>query len=127
MNKGKYKITLDPENEIVRVVAMGNINKKLGEEIITNARITAAKYEYDILCDVTQAKIEVSLTDWFYLPRTLPVLQNLETRKIKAAVLVAPGDQENDYIFYENVTYNVGMNLNIFFKEEKAIKWLNEK
>ena len=127
MSEGKYTITLDAENEIVRIVASGNLNKKLGEEIITNARTTAAKLKYDILCDVTQAKTEVSLTDWFYLPRTLPVLQNLETRKIKVAVLIAPGDQENDYKFYENVTYNVGMNLCIFFEEVEAIKWLKEK
>jgi len=127
MDTGDYTITLDPENVIVRIVVHGEFNKELGEEIISNARKTASEHKYHILCDVTKAKADVSLVDWFYLPRTLPVLQNLETRSIKAAVIIAPGDQENDYKFYENVTHNVGLNIKIFFKEEVAIKWLNEK
>ena len=127
MDKGDYTITLDPENLIVRIVVHGKFNKEIGEEIISNARKTASEHQYHILCDVTKAKADVSLVDWFYLPRTLPVLQNLETRSIKTAVIIAPGDQENDYKFYENVTYNVGLNLKIFFKEEEAIKWLIAK
>jgi len=124
MDKGDYTITLDTEKEIVNVVARGELDKKLGEEIITNARTAATEHHYHILYDVTQAKVEVTLIDWFFLPRTLPVLQNSEIRIIKAAVLIPPGDQESAYRFYETVTHNIGMNLRIFFKEEEAIKWL---
>jgi len=124
MVKGEYDIKLDNENEIVRVVVSGELDKKLGEEIITNARTAATEHKYNILYDVTQATVLVSLIDWFFLPRTLPVLQNLEIRIIRAAVLIPAGDQERAYNFYETVTYNVGMNLRIFFKEEEAISWL---
>jgi hypothetical protein len=124
MSKGEYNIKLDNENGIVLVVARGELNKKLGEEIITNARTTAREHKYNILYDVTQATVLVSLIDWFFLPRTLPVLQNLEIRIIRAAVLIPAGDQEITYKFYETVTHNVGMDLRIFLKEDEAIKWL---
>jgi hypothetical protein len=124
MEKGEYTITLDTEKEIVTVVARGKLDKKLGEEIISYARKAASEHRYQILYDVTQSKVDVSLIDWFFLPRTLPVLQNSETRIIRAAVLIPPGDQESAYRFYETVTHNIGMNLRIFFKEEEAIRWL---
>jgi hypothetical protein len=126
MGKGEYNITLDNENKIVRVVAFGELDKKLGEEIITNARTTATEHKYNILYDVAQAIVLVSLIDWFFLPRTLPVLQNQEMRTIRAAVLIPAGDQERAYKFYETVTHNVGMDLRIFLKEDEAVKWLIE-
>jgi len=122
MAKGEYNIKLDNKNGIVHVVARGELTQKLGEEIITNARTTAIEHKYNILYDVTQATVLVSLIDWFFLPRTLPVLQNLEIRIIRAAVLIPAGDQERAYKFYETVTHNIGMDLRIFLKEDEAIK-----
>ena len=124
MSKGEYKITLDNEHKIVRVAASGDINKKLGEEIITNARTEAAKHKYSILCDVSKADAKVSLKDWFFLPRTLPVLKNPETSYIAAAILIPIGKQEQAYHFYEAVTQNIGMKLKMFVNEKDAIKWL---
>ena len=126
MVKGEYDIKLDNQNRIVRVVASGELDKKLGEEIITNARIKAYEQKYNILYDVSQTKVLVSIIDWFFLPRTLPVLQNVDMRSIRAAVLIPAGDQERAYKFYETVTHNVGMDLRIFLKEDEAVKWLKE-
>ncbi len=127
MSNGKYTITLDEANQIVFVVVSGDIDKKLGEEIITSARIKATEHSCHILYNVTQANVKVSLTDWFFLPRTLPVLQNQKNRTIKAAVIILPGDQEVAYNFYETVTHNVGINLRVFTNEQEAIKWLKGK
>ena len=126
MNKGEYTITLDTDNGIVHVVARGEIVKELGEEIITNARKTAAEHHYPILCDVIHADVKVSFLDWFYLPRTLPVYKNNKIRLIKAALLVSPGKHKREYSFYETVTHNLGMNLKVFLKEKEAIEWLME-
>ena len=121
---GEYKITLDHSNGIVRVVATGNFDKYLGDEMITKTRIAASENGYNIFCDATKAKVNVSVIDWFLLPRTLPVLQDQKIRSIKAAVLIPSDDQKENFKFYETVTYNVGMNLRVFFKEEDAINWL---
>jgi len=127
MNMGEYKITVDHSNAIVRVVASGNFDKKLGDEMITETRSTAGKHGYNIFCDATKAKVKVSVIEWFLLPRTLPVLQDKEIRTIRAAVLIPSDEQKENYKFYETVTHNVGMNLRVFFKEEEAIDWLMNK
>jgi len=127
MNEGKYKITVDHSNAIVRVVASGNFDKKLGDEMITKTRITASTHGYKIFCDATKAKVNASVIEWFLLPRTLPVLQDQEIKTIRAAVLIPSDEQKKNYKFYETVTYNVGMNLRVFFKEEDAIDWLINK
>jgi len=124
MENGEYTITLDTENGIVYVVAHGELSKKLGEEIITNASMTAAEHQYQILCDARHAKAMVCLADWFFLPRTLPIFRNIKIRNIKTAVLISPGDHEKIYGFYETVTYNLGMNFRVFLEEKKAIEWL---
>ena len=126
MSKAKYTITPDAENEIVRVVAHGDLSKELGEEIITRARETAAEHHYNILCDARQAEVKVTLADWFFLPRTLAVFRNAKIRAIKTAVVISPGNHERIYGFYETVTHNLGMSLRVFLEEKAALDWLKE-
>jgi hypothetical protein len=127
MNMGEYKITIDHSNSIVRVIAAGDFDKDLGDEMITKTRIAASENRYNIFCDATKAKVNVSVIDWFNLPSTLPVLQDQNVRRIKSAILIPAGEQEENYKFYETVTHNVGMNLRVFLDEEEAINWLISK
>jgi len=124
---GEYKVIVDHPKAIVRVDASGDFDKTLGDEMITKTRTVASEHGYNIFCDATKAKVKVSVIEWFLLPRTLPVLQDQNIRRIKAAILIPSGDQSENYKFYETVTYNVGMNLRVFFKEEDAINWLRSK
>ena len=126
MSKGEYAITLDTENNIVHVVARGELDKKLGEEIITKTRLMAADLQYPILCDVSGAEVKVSFTDWFFLPRTLPIFKDIKIRIIKVALLISPGNQEGEYSFYETVARNEGMFLRLFSMEKEAVEWLKE-
>ena len=121
---GEYKITIDDSKKIVRVVATGDFDKYLGDEMITKTRTTAGEHGYNIYCDATKAKVNVSVIDWFHLPRTLPVLQDQKIRQIKTAILIPSDKQVDNYKFYETVTYNVGMNLRVFLNEDEAINWL---
>jgi hypothetical protein len=122
MSKGKYSITLDDINGIVRVVARGELVKELGEEIITKARLTAPVHQYHILCDVRHAEAIVSFADWFYLPKTLPLYKDNKTRIIKTALIISPGNQEGEYHFYETVMHNEGMNLRVFLIEQEVVE-----
>ena len=124
MSDGNFTITVDEERGFLRVDAQGNIDKQLGEELITNARLKARKNQLNILCDVRRSNAKVSLSDWFFLPRTLSVYKNTQTRSIKTAILITPGNQEEIYEFFENVTYNLGLNIRIFLSEDDAINWL---
>ena len=124
MSAGQFTITLDHEQGLVWVVAEGEFNKDLGDELITNARNEAAEQHYNIICDVRQITISVALADWFFLPRRLGVYRNPKTRFIKTAIVVTTGNQEKIFRFFETVTSNLGMNIRIFYREEDALEWL---
>ncbi len=126
MGEDQYTITLDSERGLIRVVAQGELVKEAGEEIVTKARTIAVEHQYNILCDVRQAKVIVSLADWFLMPRRLAIFKDAKARFLKKAILITPGIQEEDYKFYETVTHNLGLNLMIFFGEEDALEWLKE-
>ena len=124
MNIGEYTITVNRELEFVHVIARGEFPASLGEEMITKARKTAAQLRYPILCDVRESVAKVSLADWFMLPRRLWVYINAETRGVRTAIVVNPGNQEKVYRFFETVTFNLGLRIRIFLKEEAAKEWL---
>lgn len=126
MTSGEYEITLDDDRGLVRVVVKGMIKRELGEEIITTARTVGAQKKYHIIYDMRQATADVTLADWYFLPQRLTVLKKVETRILRAAVLIQPDEQQKDYQFYETVMNNQGMRVRIFLKEQMAIKWLSE-
>ncbi len=119
----QYKVLLDDELKLVRVIAYGDLTKSLGKEIITEARKLAAASRYGILYDVRNATVRVALAEWFFLPRELEVLQTQPTRSVKVAVLIPP-EQMEEYKFYENVTSNIGLSVKIFLDEDEAIAWM---
>lgn len=124
MSDGQYTITLDHERGIVHVIAQGEFNRDLGDEMITKARKLAAENHYNILCDARQSKANVGFSDWFLLPTRLAVYRSVKTRYIRTAILVTTGKQEKVYRFFENVTRTLGMNIRIFLQENDALEWL---
>ena len=126
MSKGQYKITTDHDRRLVYIFAEGEFNKASGEKLITEARLQAAESKYPILCNVQKTNTNVSLADWFFLPRNLSVYKNPETRFIKTAIVVSMGPQAKEYSFFEDVAQNVGIKIKIFFDEADALEWLKK-
>jgi len=124
MSDKQYEITLDKERCIVRLIVRGELEKDLGEKIITQARTKASETLYNILCDVRQAKVKAVLADWFYLPRKLDIYP--KTHAVKTAILITPGQQESEYRFFETVAHNLGINIRIFLQEKDALEWLKK-
>lgn len=119
-----FNILLDHENRLVKVNVFGELYLKLGEEIITKARTTAAEHCYNVLYDLRQSQTIVSYADLYNLPRRLDVYANPKTRRVKSAIILSPQDKAvEDYKFFEIVTDNVGLQLRIFFDEDEAGKW----
>ncbi len=124
MDKGQYRITLNHERGLVCVVARGEFDFRLGEELITDAREQASEHEYNIFCDVRESRAKVNLVDWYYLPRRLFVYTDWKTRTAYTAILVTSGRQEKAYRFFETVANNIGLQIKIFLREEEALEWL---
>jgi hypothetical protein len=124
MSEGRYTVLLNHEQGLVYVIAQGDFELKTGQELITDAREKATETQYHILCDVRASRAKVNLADWFFLPRRLAVYKNMKTRRIKTAIVVNPGRQENVYRFFETVASNMGLRIKIFLREEDALEWL---
>jgi len=122
MKKTPYEITLDEERRIVRLVVKGELSKTVGEQAITEVRTKAMGNKYNIFCDVRHAKVRASFSDWFYMPRNLEIYKT--TKGLKTTILITKGKQEEEYNFFENVAYNLGINIKIFYEEQDAFEWL---
>ncbi|MBN2554669.1 MAG: hypothetical protein JXA97_01915 [Anaerolineales bacterium] len=120
---GNYSIQQDDHLQLVRVHVQGKLDEELGHEIITKARGHAAESGFSILYDVREADHQVSIADWFFLPRKLDVLQKHPIRSVKAAVVISQ-HASREYDFYQNVADNVGLTFRVFMDEEEAITWL---
>ena len=124
MDDHMYKITLDDENRLVRLVVRGELTKREGENVIVETRARAAESQYDILCDITEGSIKATTADWFFLVRNKEIYPSAPSEK--TAILISP-DKGKIYKYVENVNRNVGFKIRIFFNEEDAIKWIRRE
>lgn len=120
-----YSISYDNDHGLTRVELTGDLDRDLGDKVITESRVAAAKTDSDLLYDVRRSNSNVSLADWFFLPRRLDALKNPQARATKVAVIVASDDLA-DYRFYEDVARNAGLRFRVFLNEIEAIGWLSE-
>lgn len=121
-----YSVRFDERLRLVAVTVTGSISRSLGEEIITRARTLAAAHQCGVLYDVRQADPGFSVTQAFFVPRQLPVLQEARTRGLRAAILTRPPGGDRVYEFYEDVTTNLGLSVKVFIDEDEAIRWLTQ-
>ena len=124
MSDNQYEINIQKEQPIVHLVVHGELEKDVGEKIITQARTIAKENQCNILCDVRQGEVRAVFADWFYLPRKLDIYS--KTRTVKTAILITPGQQEKEYRFFETVTHNLGINIRIFSQKTNALDWLKK-
>lgn len=120
-----YSISYDNDHGLTRVELIGDLDRDLGDKVITESRLAAAKTDSDLLYDVRRSTSKVSLADWFFLPRRLDALKNPEARARKVAVIVSSDDLA-DYRFYEDVARNAGLRFRVFLNEIEAIGWLSD-
>ncbi len=121
----EYSISYDEDHGVTRVELVGDLDRELGDKVITESRVAAAKSGSDLLYDVRRSTAKVSLADWFFLPRRLDALKNPEARSRKVAVIVSSDDLA-DYRFYEDVASNAGLRFRVFLNEIEATGWLSE-
>lgn len=122
----EYTIQLDEELRLVRATIRGVLTRETGFDIITNVLRQANENGFGVFSDVRGVDHQVSLADWFFLPRKLMSLQKGPTRLINVAVVIDP-DNKEEYAFFENVARNVGLSFQAFLAEDKALAWLADK
>lgn len=122
---GDVRFTVDDARHLVVVTATGELSAEEGKAAITRARTVAAERSCATLYDVRRVTMRLRPIEWFTVPRELPVLTRGATRFVRAAILIAPGQRdEDDYRFYETVAGNRGQQLRVFDDEGEALAWL---
>ena len=125
MDHFEYKIDLDQDRKVVIVTVQGKISNKSGKEVITNARSSAEEYGYNILYDLRETELSISVADLFHLARNPEVLGNPKMKYVtRVAILSVPDDQNSNYNFYETTAHNAGLRVKVFMDEEEAYEWL---
>ncbi|MDX1582622.1 MAG: STAS/SEC14 domain-containing protein [Thermoanaerobaculia bacterium] len=120
-----YSIDTDHERGFVRVTARGEAELEEAREVITEARIAAAEHGYPLLYDLREVIVQVSLTEWFYLPRELEVLRDEKTVATRVAALLSSDPRQRaGYELYEAATHNLGLTVKLFDDEDAALDWL---
>lgn len=90
----------------------------------TQARKVAAENGLPLLYDIRGAHAgKVESTDIFWMPRTIPVLQEPAAARVRVATL-HDASQRPLVHFWETAFRNAGLNARAFEDEEAALAWL---
>lgn len=119
----EYQIEYYPEDAIIQLTVIGEFARQDFTEF-TKAAITAfEKYQsHRILLDVRQAVSKLTTVDIFNSPKAAQELGISARSKIAVVYQI----QSEDYYFFENTSFNRGLNLKLFTDIQAARKWLIE-
>ena len=119
-----YSIRIDAERRVVLVVVTDRCDASGASGMITSARRAAAESGFCVLYDIRGARLaSLQSTDVFWWPRSIPVLQEVAARRVRAAVLHGP-EHRAIMQFWETAYRNVGLQASAFEDEELALGWL---
>jgi hypothetical protein len=123
-----YSIRIDAERRVVLVVVTNHCEAPgtvAAPGMITSARRAAAESGFCVLYDIRAAQLEsLQTTDVFWWPRSLPALQDVAARRMRAAVLHGP-EHRAIMQFWETAYRNLGLQASAFEDEGLAIRWLS--
>ncbi len=119
----EIKPHIDHERKFIRLEISGDLNFDFSQSIGKEGRHLAQDMGYPIIYDIRFAKLQMSVSELFYLPRHLDEL-NLP-RSEKVAFLVSKKIPKDTLEFYENVTNNIGIPSKVFFDVAEAENWIS--
>lgn len=114
-------ISHEPQDGIVAATVKGKLTVGVAHKTIGEMVEVSAEHDTQLLLvDVTNAKLEASTTDIYYLPSQLV---NLGLTPGHRQALVVSQDRR-DHDFMETVSNNRGLRIKVFEDSEKAKSWL---
>jgi hypothetical protein len=116
----KYMISFQENPGLIRVSIHGPIDDAAAHSIVTEAIDLAERENRSwFLYDLRDAKIQMTPTEMFYLPRDFEV-----SKSHRVAAIIPEDDPTGDWQFLETVERNAGIHMKLFTDEKKAIEWL---
>jgi hypothetical protein len=119
-----FRVEEDEAQGLVRATMEGTFEKADVMAMVTAARAAATKRSWNILYDMRAAVPgHVGFADVFWMPRSLPALQETQARGVRVAVLHS-GQMKELPDFWENSFRNVGLQARAFTGEAETLSWL---
>ena len=119
-----YTIEVDETRRLVTVTVTGVVDVSVAKPMVAAARGAAGPRNFNILYDFrTAIPGDVKNTDLFWIPRTLPGLQEPSARQLRVALLHRAA-QRSLAQFWETTFTNVGLQARAFEDDAAAFAWL---
>jgi hypothetical protein len=121
-----HTIIYNSESQTVEIKARGNIPLHEAKEIVSETiRIAKLNDCFLILNDFREAKLNLSTMEIYNLPKIISDLaasEGLNASLFKRAAVIVK--DENDFRFFETVTFNQFQTMKIFQDINEAKNWL---
>ena len=119
----RFDIGVDPEDAVVRVRAVGDLNGKSNLHLAKHFSSAALKSNCNlVLCDLTAARLTDSVLGIYEYPARLQ--QQGVSRALRIAVVYENDEQKHR--FWETVSRNRGFMTRVFRDTQEALDWLTD-
>jgi len=121
-----YKFTHNSELHILELIIEGEYGFSDAKQLIADAIEWVKKYNcYKVLADVRNAKLRLSIIDFYEAPQIIANLfktVDIPISKLKRAVVITKGTRNVDFL--ETVVANRGQTMKLFHDIDEAKEWL---
>ena len=122
----RSNVEIDHGLRAVVVTVEGAIDAAGVAALVGEARDRSAEHGYGIVYDLAAASLgNISISDIFWLPRTLPALKSPTAKRTRVALVHAPETAEFAR-FWETAFMNAGLEARAFSDRAAAASWVGQ-
>ncbi len=122
MNDLTCSIAMDDEHRLILVEASGHLNEKNAEKTALRSRELALQHDYGVLLDYLDLRLDASIIELYEFPRSSPIVTDKARKGVRVAVLIANGKDVDKWMFYEDTSRNMGVNVKVFVEDKAAAR-----
>ncbi|GMR08278.1 MAG: hypothetical protein BMS9Abin26_1283 [Gammaproteobacteria bacterium] len=115
-------IAVDDEQQLILVKASGHLNGKNAEKTALRSRELALQHGYGVLLDYLDLRLDASIIELYEFPRSNPIVTDKARKGVRVAVLIARGEDVDNWRFYEATSRNMGVNVKVFIEDEATAR-----
>lgn len=122
----KYDIQENSEKKILYCSLEGVPVIKEAISLALALRKKASESGFNVFYDARKMSVPTSVMPAYDFSTQLSsLLSSSVERSVKVAFLYEPGQKDEHWAFWENVSVNRGLQFQVFTEEEKALDWLS--
>ena len=121
-----HDVYIQDENKLILCVIKERFASQSAKEFARDIRKKAYELGYNILYDVTNITVRVTIVDAYSFAQDIEKIYDDPVHRHSKAAFLYKSDAEF-WKFYETTARNTGANVMMFRKKEKALQWLSSE